>query len=380
MARGNGEGSLYYDKKRDRWVGSVTVAKGQRKQVYGKGFKKGKQICLKKMDEIKAEILFGTYCKNSDLTVEKYLSQMIENEFRKNLIKENTYNRKKAILRKIQTHNIAKMRIQAVTAAQIDDFLFSLTDYSNSLIRKEYALLKRCFEDNIPDLIKVNPMKKIKCPKSNKNEVKQRALTLDEQRKLLTVLNEDKRIKYVPQMLIMLHTGMRMGEINALKSSDVNLQFKTVEISRTITRGAGDIAILGEDTKTAAGNRLIPLSAASQAIFKDVLQNYTPNAQDLIFTANGAPLSTNRVNCEFQRILKKYDIIDKSVPGKVSLHSLRHTYATRCIESGMSAKVLQELLGHTDIRITMNTYCDAFDQLKTTDISKVEEYLKATFA
>ena len=178
----------------------------------------------------------------------------------------------------------------------------------------------------------------------------------------------------------MLHTGMRMGEINALQPSDVNLKFKTVEVCRTITKNEKDVAVLGEDTKTAAGNRLLPLSEAAQAIFKEVLENYTPNPSKLIFTANGAPISTNQVNMELQRLLKKYEIIDESVPGKVSLHSLRHTYATRCIESGMSAKVLQELLGHTDIKITMNTYCDAFEQLKTADISKVEEYLRKNFA
>lgn len=376
MARGNGEGSIFYDKSRERWRGVVTVSKGQRKTVYGKT----KKEAVQKMNELKSSLIDGSYCELSDLTVEEYLGRLIETERKKNLIKETTYRRKIEILKKIQTHNLAKMRIQAVTPAQIDDFLLSLTDYSNSLIRKEYALLKRCFEDNIPEIIKVSPMKKIKCPKSNQKEVKQRALTIEEQRKLLNVLKNESDIKYRAQMLLMLNTGMRMGEINALTAADVNLKFNTVEISRTITKNAKDVAILGEETKTAAGNRLLPLSESAQAIFKEVLRNYTPNPLKLLFTANGAPISTNQVNMEMSRVLKKYNIIDATVPGKVSLHSLRHTYATRCIESGMSAKVLQELLGHTDIRITMNTYCDAFEQFKTVDISRVEEYLKENFA
>lgn len=373
MARGNGEGSISFEPNRNRWRGTVTVSKGKRKSVYGRT----KKECVQKMNEVKAAIIDGAYCDNTDLTVEEYLTRLIDNEYKKNLFKETTYRRKKEILKKIQSHPIAYHRIQSVTPALVDDFLLTLTDYSNSIIRKEYALLKRCFEDNIPDVIKVSPMKKIKCPRSNKKVVKQRALTIEEQRKLMQVLCEDKRIKYVPQMLIMLHTGMRMGEINALMPKDINLQFKTVKVNRTITKDDKDVAIVGEDTKTENGNRLIPLSQAAQDVFKEAMANYSPNKYNLLFTANGRPISTNQVNMEFGRLCKKYDIVDTDIEGKVSLHSLRHTYATRCIESGMSAKVLQDLLGHADISTTMNTYCDAFDQFKNTDISKAETYLNA---
>lgn len=61
--------------------------------------------------------------------------------------------------------------------------------------------------------------------------------------------------------------------------------------------------------------------------------------------------------------------------GKVDLHSLRHTYATRCIESGMPAKVLQSVLGHTDISITLDTYCDVFKKYSNENISIADEYM-----
>ena len=221
-------------------------------------------------------------------------------------------------------------------------------------------------------------MAKIKCPKSNKETVKQRALTIEEQRRFVSAL--DNNVKYKEQFLLMLNTGMRMGEINALRPNDVNLNFKTITVSRSITKDKNDISIVGKDTKTEAGMRNIPLTTASMDILSGVLRNYTPNPENLLFTEQGVPISTNRVNMEFQRICKKYNVIDENVRGKVSLHSLRHTYATCCIESGMSAKVLQTLLGHTDIKITMNTYCDAFEEFKTEDIRKVEEYLNQVFA
>ena len=79
---------------------------------------------------------------------------------------------------------------------------------------------------------------------------------------------------------------------------------------------------------------------------------------------------------ELKRVLEKYNIIDDTIKGKVSCHSLRHTYATRCIEAGMQPKVLQKLLGHTDIKITLNTYCDAFDNFRDENIEKLNKYLE----
>lgn len=372
--RNNGEGSIYFNEKRKRWVGSVTVAKGKRKTVYGKTMKEVRE----KMLEIKSDVANGMYCNKSDLTVGDYIQQLINNDKAFNLIKETTYLRKQAILNKIKEHYIADMAIQSVRSSDIDDFLKGLTVYSDSLIRKEYALLKRCFVEAIPEIIKINPMAKTKCPKSSKEAVKTRALTISEQKQLIKVLTAENNIKYKTQMRLMLNTGMRMGEINALAPEDVNLTFNTINIRRTITKDENDIAIIGTDVKTDAGKRLIPLSATAQDILKEYLASYLPNRENLLFyDYNGnMPLSTNQVNMEFQRLCKKYDIIDSAISGKVSLHSLRHTYATRCIESGMSAKVLQTLLGHTDIKITMNTYCDAFDEFKTEDINKVDEYLK----
>ena len=74
--------------------------------------------------------------------------------------------------------------------------------------------------------------------------------------------------------------------------------------------------------------------------------------------------------------IKKYDIIDNSIlDGKIDLHSLRHTFGTRCAEAGMPPKVLQEIMGHTDISITMNTYFYATKDYMMENIQRVTDIL-----
>ena len=96
----------------------------------------------------------------------------------------------------------------------------------------------------------------------------------------------------------------------------------------------------------------------------------------LIFTQNNKMVTTSQVNCQFSRALKKYNILDESIKdGKIDLHSLRHTFGTRCAEAGMPPKVLQSIMGHTDIKITMNTYFYATSEYLTEHINNVNNIL-----
>lgn len=95
----------------------------------------------------------------------------------------------------------------------------------------------------------------------------------------------------------------------------------------------------------------------------------------LFHTSTGTLIASNTTNTEFQRIMKKYNIKDTGVKGDISQHSLRHTYATRCIEGNMPPKVLQTLLGHADIRITLDTYSNVFESFQAENVAKVDNYL-----
>lgn len=371
--RANGDGSIRYDKARKIYRGTITIGydengKQKRKSVSGKSPTEVKQ----KLKQIEFGIFSGEFVDKSSITIYHLAKQMLDDKYNMNEIKETTYLTHLATLRRLQP--IYNTPLQQANETQLRAYFQNRLEKSNSTIRKDYELLKSTFREAIKrDIITKNPMENIRLPKSKQVREEVRALTLAEQSKLLNVLlTED--IKYSNQMLLSMFTGMRMGEINALMKRDINLTFNTISVNKTISYSKKGRAVISNTTKTYAGKRKIFITADVKKILSECLA--VAESEMLFVTDKGGLVTTNQVNMELDRVLKKYDIVDSAVYGKVTCHSLRHTYATRMIEGGMQPKVLQQLLGHTDIRITLNTYCNAFDSFQNDNINLANEYLQ----
>lgn len=211
----------------------------------------------------------------------------------------------------------------------------------------------------------------VKMPKSVKLDKKVEAFSIEEQK---LIIQRMKGNKFEDVFAIAMFSGARVGEILALTANDIDLDKKVMHIRRTITRDKNGNVILGETTKTYNSMRIIPITDLFLDNIIHALENCPNNSMNLLFsTKNNTVHSSANANCYFNRMCNKEPKIHN---GKVNIHMLRHTYATRCIESKMQAEVLQKLLGHKNITTTINTYAQIFDRYKTDEAQKSSEFMK----
>lgn len=372
-SRANGDGTYFYNENKKLWVGQITLgvqANGKPRRItkYGKTRKEVKT----KLDEYKAELGGREVPNKNNLTLVELMEQMAKQSYDLNEIAESTYCRKKETIKIYKKHYIANIPIQKLTENDVIAFYKYITKYSNSVISKLSGLLKSTLKEAIRlKIINVNVAEFIKTPRSDNPDKKIEAFTIDEQKKLIQALSSDK-VLYRHQLLLSMYTGMRMGEINALTTDCVDLDNNRIEVKRTVAMIEKGKAVLSKSTKTKAGKRIIILNDIAKKILEYALAEAKDNNENLIFLDKRNKLiATSQVNSEFKRLCQKHNI------GKgwyVNQHMLRHTYATRCIESGMPATVLQKILGHADIGTTLNTYCDVFAEYERQNVDQSYNY------
>lgn len=230
-----------------------------------------------------------------------------------------------------------------------------------------HSILNGAYEN---DIIIKNPCGKAVSPKVGGQSNNRDAMSLEEHQALLRVL--DGRPMELP-IRFALQTGIRVGELMGLKWEDVNWKNNTITIRRNLWFDWKKHEWHFDSTKTESGTRTIPLTKEAQEILKlQKLRNQSIQIvpiewnQTIFVDKHGVVISSRRYNTALETLSRKAGI------RKISMHILRHTFATRCIENGMKPKILQTIMGHADIQTTLNCYVTVSDEEKIKEIRSVE--------
>ena len=388
--KSNGEGLIRFREDKKLYEGRVSIGYDQygklkRKSVYAKR----KSDVIEKMDQLKNDYKKTNLIIDNETTISNLLKNYIDNKYNGNIIIEATYLRNLATLNIIKRLDISNMPIIKVKNNDISKDLLKLTNYSNSTIAKIKRLISKAFDIAITQkIIIINPFKvddliiKVKSNKSNKSI---EALTLEEQTLFLNELSHTDD-KYKNIFYIALYTGMRIGEILALKKEDIDLKNRIIKVRKTITKDKNDKATLGETTKTYNSLRDVPIIKPLFPILSDLISQ----EDNYLFLYNNSFINPSIINTHFKKLCKNANIKVIINPNKTvyknneikkvdlktssaNTHMLRHTFATRCIESGMNALVLSKILGHKNIEITLNVYTSVFNKFTLKEVDKIND-------
>ena len=256
-----------------------------------------------------------------------------------------------------------------------------LKSYSSQIF--EYAIFA--------EILKRNPMKNTKLPKREK-KITDNYFSLDELKSFLNILQQEEPLKHQLIFQLLISTGMRKGELAALRWSDVDFDKQLICINKSFAtlHSNSDIGYktirIQKSTKNASSNRILSLDMQTISMLKKwktqqavellKLGINTSSDDQLIFTyvnmkgqAN-QPLHADYANNIMKRLEKKYNL------KHVTIHGLRHTHATLLLESGVSIKEAQDRLGHQNAETTLNTYTHITKNARKNAIDKFANYVK----
>lgn len=290
--------------------------------------------------------------KRSDLSLEYVARQWLY--FNRNSFKNSTLQTYKYHLEKhIVSSELARCQLDAITPEEIVQFTQELLDTNlspktiNSILLEINSIFKfaKALYDYKPPYIKYI--------KEKRREM--RVLSVAEQNRLEQFLRENMD-NYNLGMLFALYTGVRIGELCALKWSDI--RDGAVKVNKTMHRlrdENGRSVITLDEPKTPSSNRTIPLPD----FLVQIIEEKRKPDKDFF-------LSTEKIQRVEPRLMQKKFAsvaLECQLDG-ATFHTLRHTFATRCIECGFDPKTLSEILGHADVKTTLNRYVHSSFELK----------------
>lgn len=366
-------GSIYYDKNRKNWRCTYYIYENdtQEETRKTKSFPTEQEAkdFLTSIQYQKGNELF---IKNNGIPLNQLMRENVQRKLDMNVISERSYTRLMESIKIIEKSPMSKKNINDITSNEIQNYLNSLKDYSNSTIKKVKEQFSQAFREAVnKGYIVRNPMLEVIRPKSTQIRKPVRALEIEEQQKLTNYLINvpiaDLPFKAV--YLIQMYLGLRIGEALALRSTDINLHRNLITVDKTLTKDKEGKIIMKYLPKTYAGIREVPIPVfIRNEIINQMRLAENNKDKQLFLDKKENYVRPENANRRLRELMEKMNI------PSISSHSLRHTYGTRCVEAGMRAVALQRLMGHSDVAITLNTYTSVFNKYKEAELEKVNNY------
>lgn len=378
--REKGTGTIW-KKENGTWMGRIDIGKST------DGKRKFKNFSGKTEAEVKRKI--REYNKTerkvdySKISVETYVNNWLTT-YKRNTIKDSSYDALEKTVRNYVIPHLGVIRLQELTSDDIQNLLQSLKDsgYSYSTVKKAHNCLNEFLRHaTIKKDIADNPMLLVKMLSASEFEKKE--IRYFTEAECALIIEESSRqystgklvYQYADAYVLMLNTGIRLGEAIGLKKTDWNEKEKTLHVQRNIqsiskrdTEGnrVKGKQLVSNTTKTYSGDRILPLNKAATEALERLCRQH-PESEYIVCSSKGEIIPPERLERTFYRILKNVGI------NQAGTHSLRHTFASMLFANGTDVKTVSELLGHASIQITLNTYVHLIGKPKHDAVVKLDD-------
>lgn len=356
--RGNGEGSNPRQRSDGRWQINLRVsdADGVSRRVSVLG--RTADECRVKAAEVRRRVADGQPPRDAKVTVAAFTESWIGSTLAASDRKATTVSLYSTLARKhIIDGKIGSVALDRLRPSHVDAFVVELRGkgLAESTVRSGYTVLRAVLDSAVRDgALGRNPAAQVKRPKVTHTEAAH--LTAIE---VTALLDAASRTRYRDLFELLVHTGMRRGEGLALRWADVDQDHSVIRVRGTLSRIGGNLAVTVP--KTARSKRVVPMSPAVARLLRRhrMDQQQERMRAGSLWTDTGYVFTTEFGQpCDPRNALRAMKAAMKAagLPTATGLHTLRHTAATTMLTSGVPIKVVADILGHSSIAITGDTY------------------------
>ena len=354
MRRSAGEGSIY-KRKDGSWVDQYEVA-GKRRYLYGKTRKAVD-------DRLKAKTKGGGLDLDAGaerMRVEAFLDRWLPAV--KGTVRLSTFKRHEEAVRLHIKPSLGGLNLSKLNVLDVQEMYLSKLDegLSPRTVQIVHSTLHKALKQAVAwSLVSKNVTEAVKPPQAQMKEM--RTLSpVEVKRLLLAARGERFEVLYI----LAVTTGMRQGELLGLKHEDVDLEDEILRVRRTVRQGVAG------PPKSATSTRSICLTRLAVEALREHKEEHK-GAEWVFSTRNGTPVNGhNLVNRSWRPLL------DRAGLPRIPFHNLRHSCATLLLSRNVNPKIVQEMLGHATISITLDTYSHVLPNMQAGAVEAMEDVLK----